>query len=101
MRSTFTATKFGREYESVCQEDCAEFLGGAQFEIPYQKQQDNDRAKRLRELDEFVSQARDALRVAWAVLECGSQASLTATVAARGSVRTALLRAAALDESRP
>lgn len=96
----FTATKFDREY-AVCDEDCAEFLSGVQFEIPYQQQKENDSAKRLRELEDFVVQAREALRDAWAVLECGNYSSLMTTVSARGSVRTALLRAAALDESRP
>ena len=34
----FTATKFDREYEGtrpICDEDCAEFLSGARFDIPF------------------------------------------------------------------
>lgn len=63
----FTATKFDREY-AVCDEDCAEFLSGVQFEIPYQQQKENDSADRLAELEDFAKQAGVALRDAWLVL---------------------------------
>mgnify|MGYP000920352777 CR=1 FL=1 len=57
----FVATKFGREY-SVCDEDCAEFLSGAQFEIPF--------PQAARAPDEAtMRQMRDALQKAWIILD--------------------------------
>lgn len=62
MSAPFTATKFGREYESVCQEDCAEFLSGARFEIPF--------PQAARAPDEAtMRQMRDALQKAWIILD--------------------------------
>lgn len=58
----FTATKFGREYEGtrpICDEDCAEFLSGARFDIPYPPKSD----------EAAIRQMRDALQKAWILLD--------------------------------
>jgi hypothetical protein len=55
----FTATKFDREY-AICDEDCAEFLSGARFDIPFPPKQ-SDRAT--------LRQMRDALQKAWIILD--------------------------------
>lgn len=64
-RAPFAATKFGREYEGtrqLCDEDCAEFLSGARFEIPFQPAARNAD-------DEAIRQMRDALQKAWIILD--------------------------------
>jgi len=61
----FTATKFNREYEGtrpICDEDCAEFLSGARFDIPYPPA-----AKHADEAT--MRQMRDALQKAWIILD--------------------------------
>ena len=63
MNAPFTATKFNREYEGtrqLCDEDCAEFLSGARFEIPFPAKQEDGAAMR---------QMRDALQKAWIILD--------------------------------
>lgn len=59
--AAFAATKFGREPERICDEDCAEFLSGARFEIPFPAVAKNADAENLRTM-------RDALQKAWIVL---------------------------------
>jgi len=59
----FAATKFGREYEGtsqLCDEDCAEFLRGARFEIPFPPKQSDGST---------IRQMRDALQKAWIILD--------------------------------
>jgi len=61
----FVATKFDREYEGtrqLCDEDCAEFLSGARFDIPFPAVAKNSDAENLRTM-------RDALQKAWIVLD--------------------------------
>lgn len=63
MNLPFVATKFGREYEApktICDEDCAEFLSGARFEIPFPAARKNEAV---------VRQMRDALQKAWIILD--------------------------------
>lgn len=63
MSAPFTATKFNREYEGtrqLCDEDCAEFLSGARFEIPFPAKQSDNATMR---------QMRDALQKAWIILD--------------------------------
>lgn len=63
MIAPFSATKFGREYEGtrqLCDEDCAEFLSGARFEIPSTAKQSDAATMR---------QMRDALQKAWIILD--------------------------------
>lgn len=63
MSAPFTATKFNREYEGprqLCDEDCAEFLSGARFNIPFPPKQSDSAAMR---------QMRDALQKAWIILD--------------------------------
>lgn len=65
MSAHFTATKFDREYEGtrqLCDEDCAEFLSGARFEIPFPATAGYADAEKLRIM-------RDALQKAWIVLD--------------------------------
>ena len=63
MSAPFVATKFGLEYEGtrqLCDEDCAEFLSGARFEIPFPAKQTDAATMR---------QMRDALQKAWIILD--------------------------------
>lgn len=64
--SAFAATKFEREYDAprqqLCDEDCAEFLSGARFEIPFPAVAKNSDAENLRVM-------RGALQKAWIVLD--------------------------------
>ncbi len=63
MSAPFVATKFDREPERcVCDEDCAEFLSGARFDIPFPAVAKNSDAENLRTM-------RDALQKAWIVLD--------------------------------
>jgi hypothetical protein len=63
---TFAATKFDREYDlprqRLCDEDCAEFLSGARFDIPFPPATKSADAENLRIM-------RDALQKAWIVLD--------------------------------
>jgi hypothetical protein len=62
----FAATKFDREYDlprqQLCDEDCAEFLSGARFDIPFPATARYADAEKLRIM-------RDALQKAWIVLD--------------------------------
>lgn len=64
--SAFAATKFEREYDAprqqLCDEDCAEFLSGARFDIPFPPVPARAEAEQLRTM-------RDALQKAWIVLD--------------------------------
>ena len=63
MSAPFTATKFNREYEGtsqLCDEDCAEFISCARFEIPFPAKQADGAAMR---------QMHDALQKAWMILD--------------------------------
>jgi hypothetical protein len=60
--AAFAATKFGREPERFCDEDCAEFLSGARFDIPSPPAPARAEAEQLRTM-------RDALQKAWIVLD--------------------------------
>ena len=63
MSAPFAATKFGREHEGtspLCDEDCAEFLSGARFEIPFPPKQSDGST---------IRQMRDALQKAWIILD--------------------------------
>ncbi len=63
MSAPFVATKFDREPEQrFCDEDCAEFLSGARFEIPFPAVAKNSDAENLRTM-------RGALQKAWIVLD--------------------------------
>jgi len=63
MNAPFSATKFDREPEQrFCDEDCAEFLSGARFEIPFPAVAKNSDAENLRVM-------RDALQKAWIILD--------------------------------
>lgn len=62
MSAAFIATKFNREPERICDEDCAEFLSGARFDIPFPPARARDEAEQLRTM-------RDALQKAWIVLD--------------------------------
>lgn len=57
----FVATKFGREPEQrICDEDCAEFLSGARFDIPFPPKQPDSATLR---------QMHDALQQAWIIFD--------------------------------
>ena len=64
--SAFAATKLEREYDAprqqLCDEDCAEFLSGARFDIPFPPAPARAEAEQLRVM-------RDALQKAWIVLD--------------------------------
>lgn len=63
MSAPFVATKFDREYEGtrqLCDEDCAEFLSSARFEIPFPPKQSDSATLR---------HMRDALQKAWIILD--------------------------------
>ncbi len=62
MSAPFAASKFGREPERICDEDCAEFLSGARFDIPLPLVRASDESDKLRTM-------RDALGKAWIVLD--------------------------------
>ncbi len=63
MNAPFVATKFDREPEQrFCDEDCAEFLSVARFEIPFPAVAKNSDAENLRVM-------RGALQKAWIVLD--------------------------------
>ena len=63
MSAPFVATKFDREYEGtrqLCDEDCAEFLSSARFDIPFPPKQSDSATLR---------HMRDALQKAWIILD--------------------------------
>lgn len=63
MSAPFTATKFDREYEGtrpICDEDCAEFLSGLRFDIPFPTPKSEEAT---------ISQLRDALQKAWIIFD--------------------------------
>ncbi len=63
MSAPFVAIKFDREPERrFCDEDCAEFLSVARFEIPFPAVAKNSDAENLRVM-------RGALQKAWIVLD--------------------------------
>lgn len=62
MSAKCEATKFGREPERAYDDDCAEFLSGARFDVPRQQERARDESEKLRTM-------RDALQQAWIVLD--------------------------------
>ena len=96
--SAFAATKFEREYDAprqqLCDEDCAEFLSSARFEIPFPPKQSDSATLR---------HMRDALQKAWIILDglrsCRDDAELLAILRSSqmADAREAVRRAAMIS----